>query len=46
MQCSDGQPEQLYDLTADAREQHDLSQSADPAMIAGFRTALDHWRAR
>jgi glucan phosphoethanolaminetransferase (alkaline phosphatase superfamily) len=46
MQCAGGRNEQLYDLLADPRERHDLSQSVDPAIVAGFRTALDQWRAR
>jgi glucan phosphoethanolaminetransferase (alkaline phosphatase superfamily) len=46
MQCTGGKSEQLYDLMGDAHEQHDLSQSADPALVAGFRTVLDQWRAR
>lgn len=46
MQCAGGKNEQLYDLKVDAREQRNLLQSADPAVVAGFRTALDQWRAR
>jgi glucan phosphoethanolaminetransferase (alkaline phosphatase superfamily) len=46
MQCIGGKNEQLYDLMGDRREQHDLSQSVNPALVAGFRTVLDQWRAR
>jgi glucan phosphoethanolaminetransferase (alkaline phosphatase superfamily) len=46
IKCIGGQNEQIYDLIGDAREQHDLSQSEDPAVVTGFRTALDHWRAQ
>jgi hypothetical protein len=46
MQCIGGRNEQLYDLTGDAGEQHNLAVSADPALVAGFRTALDQWRAQ
>jgi glucan phosphoethanolaminetransferase (alkaline phosphatase superfamily) len=46
MQCDGGKNEQLYDLMVDPRELRDLAQSADPAVIAGFRTALSQWRAR
>lgn len=46
MQCSGGRNEQLYDLIGDAGEQHNLALSADPAMVTGFRTALDQWKSR
>ena len=35
--------EELYDLTRDATERHDLA-PVEPALTAGFRAALDRWR--
>lgn len=46
MQCAGGRNEQLYDLIGDAGEQHNLAPSAAPALVAGFRTVLDRWRAQ
>ena len=46
MQCSGGRNEELYDLIGDAGEQHNLAPSADPALMTGFRTALDRWKSR
>lgn len=46
MQCQGGKNEQLYDLMSDPGEQHDRARSADPAVVAGFRAALDQWRSR
>jgi glucan phosphoethanolaminetransferase (alkaline phosphatase superfamily) len=45
MQCRGGAREELYDLSRDATERHDLAQT-EPALIAGFRRVLDRWRAR
>lgn len=43
MQCRGGAHEEMYDLSRDATERHDLAQ-AEPALIAGFRKILDRWR--
>ncbi|MBY0493776.1 MAG: sulfatase-like hydrolase/transferase [Cyanobacteria bacterium] len=43
MQCRGGAREELYDLTRDAAERHDLAPT-EPALIAGYRTVLDRWR--
>jgi hypothetical protein len=46
MRCTGGAREELYDLARDAAERRDLLQSTDPAVVAGFRSALDDWRSR
>ena len=43
MQCRGGAHEELYDLSRDASEQHDLAQT-EPALLAGYRQVLDRWR--
>jgi glucan phosphoethanolaminetransferase (alkaline phosphatase superfamily) len=43
MQCRGGAREELYDLSSDATERHDLAQT-EPALIAGYREVLDRWR--
>ena len=43
MQCSGGTREELYDLTRDADEHHDLART-EPALIDGYRKVLDRWR--
>lgn len=43
MQCRGGAHEELYDLSQDATERHDLAQT-EPALTAGYRNALDRWR--
>ena len=45
MQCRNGAREELYDLTRDATERHDLAQT-EPALTAGYRKVLDRWRNR
>jgi arylsulfatase A-like enzyme len=45
MQCRGGTHEELYDLAHDASEHHDLAQT-EPALVAGYRKALDRWRNR
>lgn len=43
MQFAGNGREELYDLTRDATERHDLA-PVEPALTAGFRAALDRWR--
>ena len=43
MQCRGGAREELYDLSRDATEGHDLAQT-EPALTAGYRQVLDRWR--
>lgn len=43
MQCTAGGREELYDLTRDAGERHDLA-PAEPALTADYRQALARWR--
>ena len=43
MQCRGGAREELYDLSRDATERHDLAQT-EPALMAGYRKLLDRWR--
>ena len=46
MSCAMGRREELYDLTADPDEHHNLAPTADPAVLEGFRARLREWRDR
>ena len=46
MRCDGDDREQLYDLTQDPQERHDLMWKPDPALLAEFRSALAEWRSR
>lgn len=45
IQCRDGALEELYDLTSDSTERHNLT-ATQPALVAGYRQAVEQWRAR
>jgi glucan phosphoethanolaminetransferase (alkaline phosphatase superfamily) len=44
--CDADGSEQLYDLTQDPQERHDLMWKPDAAILAAFRSALAEWRSR
>lgn len=46
MRCEPDGREELYDLTQDPREQHNLMWKPDEVLLGEFRTALDDWRVR
>ena len=43
MQCTSSASDELYDLTQDAAERHNLAEN-EPALVAGYRQMLDRWR--
>lgn len=44
MSCAVGGAEELYDLTHDSSERHNLIQSADARLLSRLRSQLDAWR--
>jgi glucan phosphoethanolaminetransferase (alkaline phosphatase superfamily) len=46
MRCDESGREELYDLTQDPGEQHDLMWKNDQALLGKFRAALEDWRMR
>jgi glucan phosphoethanolaminetransferase (alkaline phosphatase superfamily) len=46
MRCETSGREELYDLTQDPREEHDLMWKADEERLGKFRAALEDWRMR